>query len=79
MHPLTPDLSKLSDQELNDKIRELSAKLGQSYRLGNGQLIGQISMILEDYQTELTRRQRLELEKLMANNQDKFKGIIDIS
>lgn len=79
MHPLTPDLSKLSDQDLGNKTRDLTVRLNQAYRSGSTALVSQVSMLLEDYQAEMARRQRAELEKLMSNNQDKFNGIIDIS
>jgi hypothetical protein len=79
MHPLTPDLTKVSDQDLGNRVRDLGARLNQAYRFGNPNLVAQISMLLEDYQGEMARRQQAELEKLMNNNQDKFKGIIDIS
>lgn len=79
MHPLTPDLKKLTDMELSDKLRDLTVRLSQAYRFGNPGLISQVSSILEDYQFEQGRRQQAELEKLMDKNKDKFKGIIDIS
>lgn len=79
MHPLTPDLSKLTDLELGDRLRDLTMRLSQAYRFGNPALVSQVSMMLEDYQSEQGRRQRAELEKLMDKNKDKFKGIIDIS
>jgi hypothetical protein len=79
MHPLTPDLSKLSDQDLGNKTRDLTVRLNQAYRSGSTALVSQVSMLLEDHQAEMARRQRAELEKLMSNNQDKFNGIIDIS
>lgn len=79
MHPLTPDLTQLSDQDLGNKIRELTSRLNLSYRSGSTALVNQVHLLLEDYQNELSRRQRAELEKLINNNQDRFKGIIDIS
>lgn len=79
MHPLTPDLTKLTDQDLANKTRELSERLTKAYRFGNPALVAQVSMMLEDYQNEVGRRRQAELEKLMNNNQDRFKGIIDIS
>ena len=79
LHPLTPDLTKLSDQDLSNRIKDLSMRLNQSHRFGNSALVSQISMMLGDYQVELDRRRQADLEKLMSNNQDKFNGIIDIS
>ena len=77
MHPLTPDLSGLTDAELQKKQSELMNRLTQSYRFGNAALVGQIQMVLEDYNAEIQRRYQKTLEEMMAKN-DKFKGIIDI-
>jgi hypothetical protein len=77
MHPLTPDLTTLTDAELQQKISELSTKLTQSYRFGNAQLVGQIQMVLADYSGELQRRQQKMMDDMMAKS-DKFSGIIDI-
>ena len=54
MHPLTPDLSSLSDAELTKKHNELTTKLTQAYRFGNGQLLYQLQMVLEDYTPKKT-------------------------
>jgi hypothetical protein len=77
MHPLTQDLSQLKDDELHKKIHELTQRLTQSYRFGNYDLVGQIHMMLEDYQEEANRRQRKLLDDLAQKN-NKFDGIIDI-
>ena len=77
MHPLTPDLSQLKDDELHKKNYELTQRLTQSYRFGNYEIVGQIHMILEDYTEESNRRQRKVLEDLAQKN-SKFDGIIDI-
>lgn len=77
MHPLTPDLTGLTDAELQKKHAELVQKLTQSYRYGNAALVGQIQMVIEDYNAELQRRQQKLLDDMMAKD-DKFSGIIDI-
>jgi hypothetical protein len=77
MHPLTPDLTGLKDDELQKKAAELSQKLNQAYRFGQASMVGQIQMILQDYQGEIMRRQQKMLDDLLAKN-DKFDGIIDI-
>ena len=51
MHPLTPDLSKLSMEELSAKHSELLKKITMAYRWGNADLVQQLQMIMEDYQT----------------------------
>lgn len=77
MHPLTPDLSGLKDDELQRKCAELSNKLNMAYRFGQAELVGQIQMILEDYNNEMMRRQQKMLEEVMSRD-NKFKDIIDI-
>ena len=77
MHPLTPDLSQLSDDELQKKTSELQKKMMQAYQFGNTDLSMQLQMLLEDYTMEVQRRQAKMMEELMAKS-DKFKGIIDI-
>lgn len=77
MHPLTPDLSALKDDELHKKVSEITQKLSQSYRFGSYELAGQLHMILEDYNAELDRRYRKTIEELAAKN-DKFDGLIDV-
>lgn len=77
MHPLTPDLSSLSDADLQKKHAELLSKLTQSYRYGNAALVQQIQMVMDDYQAELRRRQEKLMQEMSEKN-DKFKNIIDI-
>lgn len=77
MHPLTPDLSGLKDDELQRKCAELSNKLNMAYRVGQAELVGQIQMILDDYNAEMMRRQQKMLEEVMSRD-NKFKDIIDI-
>jgi hypothetical protein len=77
MHPLTPNLSELKDDEIAKKISELSQRLMQSYRFGNAAMVQQIQMLLEDYQAEHARRQQKQLEEMLSKNKQ-FKDIIDV-
>ena len=82
MHPLSPDLSKLTDEEVASKFNELSKRLGQAYRSGPSQIVPQIQMLMQDYQQELGNRQQKlmkEMEERAEKNGKGFKGIIDIS
>ena len=82
MHPLAPDLSTVSDDELAKKYNDLNRRLGQAYRSGPSQIIPQIQMLMQDYQNELSRRQEKlmrEMERRADKNGKGFKGIIDIS
>jgi hypothetical protein len=77
MHPLLPDLTQLKDEELHKKIHELTQHLTQAYKLGHYELVGQVHMLLDDYQEESTRRHKKYLEELNSKN-NKFNDIIDV-
>lgn len=77
MHPLTPDVTSLSDQELQKKCNELLTKMNQSYSMGNIDLVSQIQMIYEEYNSEMMRRQQKAYTEMMERG-SKFKNIIDI-
>lgn len=77
MHPLTPDLSQLTTEELTNKYNELVKRQLQVQRTGNWSLMNQVNMIMEDYRAELSRRQQKLLDD--ANKNANFKNIIDIS
>ena len=76
-HPLTPDLSKLSIDELTKKHSDLLSRITYAYRIGQADMVAQLQMLMEDYQNELNdrnRKQLAEMEKASKN----FKNIIDI-
>jgi len=62
MHPLTPDLTKLTDDELYTKRAELQNRLGYAYRIGNAEMVNQINLLIQDYMLESERRNRKMLE-----------------
>lgn len=60
MHPLTQDLSKLTDEELHSKRSDLQNKLSFAYRMGHGDMVNQLQLVLGDYAMEVeTRNQRM--------------------
>jgi ribosomal protein S15P/S13E len=77
MHPLAEDVTLLSETDLNKKYNDLSSKLSQAYRFGLTDIVGQIQMLLDVYKSEISNRQRKQMEDLMAKS-DKFNNIIDI-
>ena len=77
MHPLTPDLSGLSDDELHKKRAELSNRMMFAYRMGHGDMIGQIQLVMGDYDMEVHRRNQKMLDDLEKNSKT-FKDKIDI-
>lgn len=79
MHPLSPNLTELSDTDLHKKHGELVQRLGQAYRIGPYSIIGQLQMLLEDYNNEIRRRNDKAMEELMKKSQSRgLNGIIDI-
>jgi len=58
MHPLTPDLTALTDAELQKKHSELVSRLTQAYRFGNAAMVNQLQMLIDDYASENGRRQQ---------------------
>jgi hypothetical protein len=62
MHPLTPDLSKLSDDELYTKRSELQNRLGFAYRMGHADMVNQLNLVIGDYMLEIETRNKKMLE-----------------
>lgn len=79
-HPLTPNLSDLSDADLANKITDLNKKLAAGYRFGNAQLVRQVQMLLNDYMEEQGRRTQEHIKKLQEQNDSgkNWDDIIDI-
>lgn len=77
MHPLTPDLTKLSMEELTAKHSDLLKRITFAYRTGNTAMVQQLQMLLEDYQSELNTRNQRQLEEMQKASKN-FKNIIDI-
>lgn len=67
MHPLSDDLSTLSDQELDEKIRDLSKKAAIVHRLGNLEVLTQLQNLLIIYREEFKSRY---MKKSIMDDQD---------
>ena len=76
MHPLAPDLSKLTNDELMAKYNDLTKKFLAAHKFGSGSVINQMAILLEDYRFELRRRHDRMIQDLDKNSN--FKNIIDI-
>jgi hypothetical protein len=76
-HPLTPDLSKLTTEELNQKYGDLLKRITSAYRMGSSDMVYQLQLLMDDYQSELSNRNRKALEEMEKNSKN-FKNIIDI-
>jgi hypothetical protein len=77
MHPLTPDLSKLSNEELNQKYGDLLNRSTFAYRVGSADMVQQLQMLMGDYQLEIQKRNDQALAE-MEKTSKQFKNIIDI-
>ncbi len=78
MHPLSTDLSKLTDDELQQKRGELQNRLMMSYRMGNADLVMQVQLLLGDYDIELQTRNQKMMDQ-MSKASKNFGNIINIS
>jgi hypothetical protein len=78
MHPLAPDLSNITDDELQKKRGELQNRLMMSHRMGNADLVMQLQMLLQDYEMELQNRNQRIMNDIQQRNKN-FGNIINIS
>lgn len=62
MHPLAPDLSGLTDEELYTKRNELQNRLGFAYQIGNADMVNQLNLLVQDYLLEIERRNQKVLD-----------------
>jgi len=69
-NPLMPDLREVKDQELENKLHELTKKYWIAARGGNGGLAQQILVALESYKDEMRRRQ-VEQQRSLMEKQNK--------
>jgi hypothetical protein len=77
-NPLLDNPSKLKDQELDDKILDLSKKYWIASRMGQGMVANQIAGTIEMYRDEQQRRYSATT-KTLAKDQDKdLDGLINI-
>jgi hypothetical protein len=77
-HPLITNADDLSMEQLQERITELSRKLGQAHRMGNADLRHQVQMALETYQNRYRERQQALWKKEDDSGTD-FSDRIDIS
>jgi len=76
-HPLAPDLSKLSMDELTNKYNDLAKRMNTAHRWGNADMIGQLHLLIQDYQEEMNARNQKALAEMESKSKS-FKNIIDI-
>lgn len=77
MHPLSPDLTSMSDDELHTKLSDLQNRAMTAYQTGNGDLVQQVNLLINDYQMEIEARNQRMMDKLQQKNKN-FGNIINI-
>jgi hypothetical protein len=70
-HPLIGNVDDLTTEQLQEKISELTKKLGIALRSGNGHLCNQLRMALETFNNKYQERLR--------GSGTLFDDVIDIS
>ena len=63
LHPFSQDLSALKDQEIENKLIELNKKYFTAARLGNKDLLTQLSTFVTIYREELSYRYSQKLKQ----------------
>jgi len=76
MHPLAGDMSQFKDNELEEKINSLTRKYFMTY---NMEVRQQMSMLLETYKTELSKRRQLALDKLMQKSEKNLDKLVKVN
>jgi hypothetical protein len=71
-HPLEEDLSALKDSEIEQKLQELNKKFYQAQRLGNPDLLTQLSTFITIYRNEMSRRYQDKFKKDIDNDLDQL-------
>jgi hypothetical protein len=72
-HPLIGDLSKLTLDELGEKIADLNKKLSMAMRTGNGHLCNQIRMAIESHNVKYQEKLQDSYKKSDVDFGDKIK------
>ena len=78
MHPLASDLSGLSDDELHKKRGELNSRIAFAYKMGHGDMIAQLQMLMGNYNEEVQVRNYKMLEAMQKDG-SKYSDKIDIA
>jgi uncharacterized membrane protein (DUF106 family) len=77
-HPLIGNIDHLTLEELQSKVSELTKKLSAAHRMGNAQLVGQVRLALDTYQSKYQEKQA-EFWKSQSKPGNDYSDRIDIS
>jgi hypothetical protein len=73
-HPLIGNIDHLTEDELSEKINELSRKLNMATRSGNGHMCNQLRMAIESFQSKYQQK----LQEARKGQSTNFDDKIDI-
>lgn len=76
-HPLIGTIDHLSVDELQQRISDLNKKLQFAMRMGNAQLVGQLRMALDTFNSKY--QQKLQEDWESKNSGSDYSDRIDIS
>lgn len=71
-HPFQEKLEDLKDQDIDQRIQDLSKKFFIAQRLGQTELLTQLSIFVNIYREELTRRHLEKTKKDLDGDLDKL-------
>ena len=78
MHPLSPSLTGLSDQELDKKVQELTERYYQALRFSPS-IASQIVLLLDSYNSEKQNRALEKSKKAAENGDNSLNDLIKIN
>jgi hypothetical protein len=77
-HPLLGDPRKLKDQDLENKIIDLSRKYGIAANMGQGGICSQIVTALDMYKSEQLRRQAENMKTIVKKQNKDLDDLINV-
>lgn len=78
MHPLAPNLSGFSDQELDKKVQELTEKYYKALRFSPS-IASQIVLLLDSYNSEQQTRALAKSKKAAEDGDNDLNDLIKIN
>lgn len=78
-HPLLEPAVKLKDQELENRILDLTKKYHIAARMGQGGVCQQILCALEMYKEEMNKRQQAALKSSIKKQDKDFDDLINVN
>jgi hypothetical protein len=77
-HPLLDNPAKIKDQELENKILDLTKKYHTAASMGQGTICQQILLILEVFKEEQRKRQQIAMQDGMKKQNKDLDDLINV-